>query len=133
MHHHTHKITPLTTDRAPAPVGPYSQGVKAGRLVFVSGQIPLDPSTGKMVEGSFEDRVERALLNALAVVEEAGASLENVVKVTVYLKNMSLFPRFNKVYESVFRGHRPARAVVGVSDLPGGADIEVEMIAFMED
>ncbi len=132
-HPHRHRIEKVTTPEAPSPVGPYSQGIKAGRLIFVSGQIPLDPRTGKMVEGDFKKRAERALLNALAIVEAAGGSLDSVVKVTVYLRDINRFPEFNEVYEKVMQGRRPTRAVVGVSGLPAGADIEVEMIAFLED
>ncbi len=121
----------VSTDRAPKPVGPYSQGVVAGCFLFVSGQIPLDPATGRIVEGSFEDRVRRALENLKAVVEAAGASLRDVVKVTVYIKDMRLFDRFNAVYREYFPEDPPARAVVEVSDLPRGADVEVEAVAYV--
>ncbi len=112
-------------------MGPYSQGVVAGCFLFVSGQIPLDPATGRIVEGSFEDRVRRALENLKAVVEAAGASLRDVVKVTVYIKDMRLFDRFNAVYREYFPEDPPARAVVEVSDLPRGADVEVEAVAYV--
>lgn len=119
------------TEKAPKPVGPYSQGVKAGGFLFVAGQIPIDPSTGRIVEGSFEDKVRRVLENVKAVVEAAGGSLDNVVKVTVYLKDISLFDRFNKVYAEYFPRNPPARVVVEVSNLPKGVELEVEAIAYI--
>jgi len=131
--HHSHKIEKVSTPKAPQPVGPYSQGIKAGRLIFVSGQIPLDPETGRMVEGDFKARARRALENALAVVEAAGGRLENIVKVTVYLTDLERAGEFNHVYEEFMGNHRPARALVGVARLPAGADVEVEMMAFLED
>jgi len=119
------------TEKAPKPVGPYSQGVKAGGFLFVAGQIPIDPSTDRIVEGSFEDKVRRVLENVKAVVEAAGGSLDNVVKVTVYLKDISLFDRFNKVYAEYFPRNPPARVVVEVSNLPKGVELEVEAIAYI--
>jgi 2-iminobutanoate/2-iminopropanoate deaminase len=119
------------TDRAPAPVGPYSQAILAGGWLFISGQIPIDPSTGRMVEGSFEDKVRRVLENIKAIVEAAGGTLDNIVKVTVYLKDISLFDRFNRVYSEYFGENPPARVVVEVSNLPKGADLEVEAIAYL--
>ena len=119
------------TSRAPKPVGPYSQGVVAGCFLFVSGQIPLDPETGEIVKGEFEDRVRRVLENVKAIVEAAGASLRDVVKVTVYLRDIGLFDRFNRVYQEFFREDPPARVVVEVSNLPKGVDVEVEAIAYV--
>ncbi len=121
------------TDRAPKPVGPYSQGVKVGCFLFVSGQIPLDPETGKLVEGDFEEKARRVLENVKAVVEAAGGSLGDIVKVTVYMRDLSLFQEFNRVYSEYFRDHKPARAVVGVASLPLGVDLEVEAIAYVCD
>ena len=121
----------ILTDRAPKPVGPYSQGVLAGCTLYVAGQIPLDPKTGRLVDGSFEDRVRRALENVKAIVEDAGGSMGDIVKVTVFLRDMSLFQRFNEVYASFFKNSPPARSTVEVSSLPGGADIEVEAIAYL--
>lgn len=115
---------------APKPIGPYSQGVRAGCLLFVSGQIPLDPSTGSLVQGDFKARARRALENLRAVVEAAGASMDSVVKVTVYLTDIKRFSEFNEVYRDYFREPYPARAVVGVSSLPGGADVEVEAVVY---
>jgi len=119
------------TPRAPRPIGPYSQGVIAGCFLFVAGQIPLDPETGSLVEGDFKARVRRVLENVKAVVEAAGGSLRDVVKVTVYLRDIRLFQEFNEVYSEYFRENPPARAVVEVSSLPRGSDVEVEAIAYL--
>ncbi len=119
------------TPSAPKPIGPYSQGVVAGCFLFISGQIPLDPVTGAIVEGDFKTRVRRVLDNVKAVVEAAGGSLRDVVKVTVYLRDLSLFQEFNNVYQEYFPENPPARAVVGVSSLPRNVDIEVEAIAYL--
>ena len=121
----------IVTPKAPKPVGPYSQGVVAGCFLFVSGQIPLDPETGELVGGSFEDRVRRVLENVKAVVEAAGGTLRDVVKVTVYLRDIGLFERFNRVYAEYFPEEPPARVVVEVSRLPKDVDLEVEAIAYL--
>jgi 2-iminobutanoate/2-iminopropanoate deaminase len=119
---------------APEPVGPYSQAVRCGRLVFASGQIPLDPATGELVAGEIEDRTRQVLKNLSAVLAEAGASLDRVVKTTVYLTDLSLFPRMNAVYAEHFTGDpSPARATVGVAALPLGADVEVDAVAVLPD
>jgi 2-iminobutanoate/2-iminopropanoate deaminase len=119
------------TDKAPKPVGPYSQAVLVNGWLFIAGQIPLDPATGKMVEGSFEDKARRVLENIKAIVEAAGGSLRDVVKVTVYLRDISLFERFNKVYSEYFSEEPPARVVVEVSNLPKNAEVEVEAVAYI--
>lgn len=116
---------------APAPVGPYSQAVKAGCFLFISGQIPLDPQTGSMIEGDFKAKVRRAMDNVKAIVEAAGGTMDKIVKVTVFLKDVSLFKEFNEVYASYFSSARPARSTVEVSSLPRGAEIEVEAIAYL--
>ncbi len=121
----------IYTDKAPKPVGPYSQAVLVNGWLFIAGQIPLDPSTGRMVEGSFEDKVRRVLENIKAIVEAAGGTLKDIVKVTVYLRDISLFDRFNKVYSEYFSEDPPARVVVEVSRLPKDSDIEVEAIAYI--
>ncbi len=121
----------VQSDSAPKPVGPYSQAVRAGCLVFVSGQIPLDPATGRVVEGGFRERARRALQNVMAILEAAGLGPEDVVKVTVYLTDISRFQEFNEVYKEFFRGPvYPARAVVQVAALPLGVDVEVEAVAY---
>ncbi len=118
------------TDKAPKPIGPYSQGVVAGCFLFVSGQIPIDPATGRLVTGSFEEQVRRVLENVKAIVEAAGASLKDVVKITVYLRDISRFEEFNKIYAEYFGEEPPARVVVEVSRLPRDVDLEVEAIAY---
>ncbi len=123
----------VQTDKAPKPIGPYSQAVRAGSMLFVSGQIPIDPETGKLVQGSFKDKARRALMNLVSIVEASGGSIENIVKVTVYLTDISRFPEFNQVYEDIMKGHKPARAVIGVASLPAGAEIEVEAIAILNE
>jgi len=119
----------VRTDKAPKAVGPYSQAVVSGNFVFVSGQIPLDPETGKMVEGGIEEKTRRVLENVSAVLESVGLSLKNVVKVTVFITDLSNFEKVNKVYSKFFGDHKPARSFVEVSALPKGAEIEIEVIA----
>jgi len=119
----------VRTDKAPKAVGPYSQAVVSGNFVFVSGQIPLDPETGKMVEGDIEEKTKRVLENVSAVLESVGLSLKNVVKVTVFITDLSNFEKVNKVYSKFFGDHKPARSFVEVSALPKGAEIEIEVIA----
>lgn len=120
------------TERAPRPIGPYSQGVLGeGKLLFVSGQIPIDPESGELVRGSIEQQARRAIENLLAIVEAAGGSAENVVKVTVYLRDINDYAKFNQVYEEYFSKSKPARAVVEVSGLPKGVDVEIEAIALL--
>ncbi|MFK7896365.1 MAG: Rid family detoxifying hydrolase [Myxococcota bacterium] len=120
----------VRTDAAPAPVGPYSQGIKTGDMVFVSGQIPLDPETGVKVEGEIEAETRQVLANLRAVLEAAGSSMEHVIKATVYLTDLSLFPRVNAVYAEAFNSDpAPARVTVGVAALPLGAAVEIDAIA----
>jgi 2-iminobutanoate/2-iminopropanoate deaminase len=114
---------------APAAIGPYSQGVRSGGLLFCSGQIPLDPATGKMVEGGISEQTERVLRNLEAVLSAGGASLSSVLKTTVYLVDLADFPAMNAVYGRFFPGDPPARATVEVSKLPAGARVEIEAIA----
>jgi 2-iminobutanoate/2-iminopropanoate deaminase len=126
----TTRQTEIRTDEAPAPVGPYSQAIRCNDLVFVSGQIPLDPKTGKIVGGEIEDETRQVLSNLKAVLEASGASLASVVKATVYLTDMSVFPRVNAIYaESFDSDPAPARATVEVSALPLGAHVEIDAIA----
>ena len=120
----------VRTEAAPAPVGPYSQGIRSGNLVFASGQIPLDPATGEKVEGEIEDEARQVLANLKAVLEAGGSSMDRVVKATVYLTDLSLFPRVNAVYAEAFSADpAPARVTVGVSALPLGAQVEIDAIA----
>ncbi len=123
--------TEIRTDAAPAPVGPYSQAIRLGDLIFVSGQIPLDPKTGEIVSGEIEEQTRQVLRNLKAVLEAADSDLSRVVKATVYLTDMSLFPRINAVYAEAFDADpAPARATVEVSALPLGAHVEIDAIAF---
>lgn len=115
---------------APAPVGPYSQGLVHGDLVFVSGQIPLDPESGQLVEGDIEAQAKRVFANLRAVLEAAGSSMDRVLRMAIYLTDLSTFPRVNRIYESQFsRDPKPARTTLGVAALPLGAAIEVDAIA----
>jgi 2-iminobutanoate/2-iminopropanoate deaminase len=120
----------VSSNGAPAPVGPYSQAISHAGWVFASGQIPLDPSTGARVEGDIEAQTERVIANLAAVLEAAGSSLANVVKTTVYVTDLALFARINAVYARHFTGDPPpARATVQVAALPLGAAIEIDAIA----
>ena len=120
----------IRTADAPAPVGPYSQAIRSGDVVYVSGQIPLDPATGEKVEGEIEDEARQVLANLKAVLEAAGSGMDRVVKATVYLTDLSLFPRVNAVYAEAFDSDpAPARVTVGVAALPLGAQVEIDAIA----
>lgn len=117
------------TEKAPAAIGPYSQAVQAGPWLFVSGQIPLEPETGRMVGDDFEAQARQALQNIQAVLNAAGYGMNDVVAVDVFLIDLGLFQTFNALYEKAFGAHKPARAVVQVSALPRGAQIEIKCIA----
>ena len=123
------KRTVVATDQAPAAVGPYSQAIRAGKLVFTAGQIPIDPATGKLVEGDIQVQTRRVLQNLQAVLEAAGTSLANVVKTTVFLQDMGNFKAMNEVYAEFFTQDPPARSAVQAAALPLGVDIEIEAIA----
>jgi 2-iminobutanoate/2-iminopropanoate deaminase len=118
----------LTKD-APQPIGPYSQGIKAGGFVFASGQIALDPATGKLVEGDIKIQTERVLKNLSAILAAAGSSMERAVRTTVFLKNISDFPAMNEVYGHFFPNAPPSRSTVGVAALPRDALVEIDVIA----
>ena len=121
--------TVVATDKAPGAIGPYSQAIKVGNLVFTAGQIPLDPATGKLVEGDITAQAEQVMKNLQAVVEAAGSSLGQVVKTTCFLTNLDDFAAFNEVYGSYFSENRPARSTVQAARLPAGASVEVECVA----
>jgi 2-iminobutanoate/2-iminopropanoate deaminase len=126
-------VEPVHSENAPAPVGPYSQAVAHAGLVFASGQIPLDPRTGKLVPGEIEAQTERVIANLSAVLAAAGSSLARVVKTTVYVTDLALFARINSVYARHFTGRvPPARATVQVAALPLGAAIEIDAIAITD-
>lgn len=119
----------LHTDKAPAAIGPYSQAIEVNGMVFASGQIPLDPATGNVVEGGIKEQTRQALTNAKAIMEAAGLSLANVVKTTVFMVDMADFAAMNEVYSTFFTEPYPARSAVAVKALPKGVLVEVECIA----
>jgi 2-iminobutanoate/2-iminopropanoate deaminase len=119
----------VNTAAAPAAIGPYSQAVIVNGLLFTAGQIPLDPRTGQMIEGGIEEQTERVMRNLTAVLEEAGTDWSRVVKTTVYLQDMSDFPRVNEIYARVVGDARPARSTVQVSALPRAALVEIDAVA----
>ena len=118
----------ISTNKAPAAIGPYSQAVKAGEFLYVSGQIPVDPSTGKVPE-TIQDQARQALENLRCVVEASGSTMGDVVKVTVFLTDMGAFPEVNAVYGEFFSEPYPARSCIGASALPKGVKIEIDAVA----
>jgi 2-iminobutanoate/2-iminopropanoate deaminase len=121
--------TVVSTDQAPGAIGPYSQAIIAGELVFCSGQLPLDPGSGQLLTGSIEDQTRRVLDNLRAVLEEAGSSLKHVVKTTIFLADMNDFANVNAAYAEYFEQEPPARSTVQVARLPRDARVEIEAIA----
>lgn len=121
----------IHTDLAPAAIGTYSQAVLAGNTLYVSGQIPLDPATGELVQGDIAARVRRCFQSLEAILEAAGGSVAEVVKVTVYLTDLSVFPVVNQVMSELFEAPYPARAAVQVAALPRGVDVEVDAVALL--
>ena len=119
----------IATNNAPGAIGPYSQAVVTGNMLFTSGQIPLDPATGELVGGDIAAQVDRVCKNLGAVLEAAGSSFENVVKTTCFLKNMEDFSLFNEIYSQYFKDHKPARSCFAVAQLPKDALVEIEVIA----
>ena len=119
----------ISTSKAPAAIGPYSQAIQVGNLVFASGQIPIDPATGNFVAGGVKEQASQSLTNVKAILEEAGLSLDNVVKTTVFLADMNDFADVNAVYAEFFAEPYPARSAVAVKTLPKGALVEIEVIA----
>jgi reactive intermediate/imine deaminase len=118
----------IHSDHAPAAIGPYSQAIRTGQLVFLSGQIPLDPVTMEIVDGDFESRARRVFANLKAVAEEAGGDLDKIVKLTIYLTDLGNFAAVNSVMADYFKEPYPARAALGVASLPKGADVEAEAV-----
>ena len=119
----------ISTNQAPAAIGPYSQAIQVGNLVFASGQIPIDPATGNFVPGGVKEQARQLLTNVKAILEEAGLTLDNVVKTTVFLADMNDFADVNAVYAEFFAEPYPARSAVAVKALPKGALVEIEVIA----
>jgi len=122
----------IISKKVPAAIRPYSPALKIGNLVFVSGQLPIDPVNGKIVEEEIEVQVKRSLENLKAVLESYSIGMENVVKTTIFLKDMNNFSRINKIYSEYFTGQFPARSCVEVARLPKDAAIEIEAIAFCD-
>lgn len=125
-------VNVIKNDKAPGAVGPYSQGIKAGNILFASGQIALNPETGKLVGGGVTAEATQCMKNVGALLEAAGMTYDNVVKTTVYITNMSYFGAVNAVYGEYFKNNLPARSCVAVAELPKGASVEVEVTAYAE-
>jgi len=123
----------IHTDQAPAAIGTYSQAVRAGNTVYLSGQIPLDPASMSLVDGPFESSARQVFRNLQAVARAAGADLQDIVRLTVYLTDMQQFPRVNAVMAEFFSEPYPARAAIGVKELPKGAQVEVDAILVLPD
>jgi 2-iminobutanoate/2-iminopropanoate deaminase len=119
----------ISTTKAPAAIGPYSQAIQVGNLVYTSGQIPIDPTTGNFVEGGIKEQTRQSLTNVKAILEEAGLSMADVVKTTVFMADMNDFADMNSVYAEFFAEPYPARSAVAVKTLPKGALVEIEVVA----
>lgn len=124
-------LRPLSTEKAPAAVGPYSQGMKAENIIFTSGQLAIDPTTGEICTGDIQKETRMCLESVKAILETAHANLNNIVKVTIFVTDMGNFSLINEVYAEYFTDHKPARSLVEVSKLPKGGDIEIEAIAII--
>jgi 2-iminobutanoate/2-iminopropanoate deaminase len=124
---------PIFTSEAPAAIGPYSQAVRTGRLLFCSGQIPLDPKSGEIVSGDIATQTRRVLDNIAAILRKEGLTFDNVVKTTIFLTNLGDFQTVNEIYGSHFKQDPPARSTIQVSALPRGANVEIEVIAAAAD
>lgn len=122
----------ISTNNAPAAIGPYSQATRLGSMVFTSGMLPTVPATGQIAEGGVQEQARQSLENLKAVLEAAGTRLENVLKATVFIKDMNDFPKINEVYASYFTSNQPARSCVEVARLPKDVLVEIEAIAFIE-
>lgn len=122
----------ISTTNAPGAIGPYSQGIRYGNLLFVSGQTPLNPKTGKIVEGDVQAQTRQCLENIKAILEAAGTCLDNVLKTTVFIKDMNSFGKVNEIYAQYFSKNQPARSCVEVARLPMDVLVEIEVIAYIE-
>jgi 2-iminobutanoate/2-iminopropanoate deaminase len=122
---------PLSTSNAPAAIGPYSQAIRAGGFLFVSGQIPLDPATGQLVTGGIADQTRRVLDNLGAILTAAGSSFDDVVKTGVYLADMGEFAAMNEIYATYFKSPAPARATIQAARLPRDVRVEIDLIAYV--
>ena len=121
--------TVISTTNAPAAIGPYSQAIRVGNIIFTSGQIPIDPATGSFVEGGIKEQTRQSLLNVKAILNEAGTTMDHVIKTTVFMADMNDFAEMNSVYSEFFYTPYPARSAVAVKTLPKGALVEIEVIA----
>ncbi|MDR7870259.1 MAG: RidA family protein [Tissierellaceae bacterium] len=121
----------VATKKAPGAVGPYSQAIKAGNMIFTSGQLHINPENGELIKGDIQAQTKQSLENVKAILEEAGATLEDVVKTTVFLTDISKFGLVNEVYGEYFSNHKPARSCVAVKELPLGGEVEIEVIAII--
>ncbi len=119
----------INTNNAPAPIGPYNQAVEYGNMLFISGQIPIDPKTGNLVEGDIKDETTQVMENLKAILTEAGLDFSNILKTTIFLMDMGQFPQVNEVYGKYFTTDAPARETVQVSGLPKGVKVEISMVA----
>ncbi|MDD2736446.1 MAG: RidA family protein [Desulfuromonadaceae bacterium] len=126
------KLEIISTDKSPAAIGPYSQAVKCGNILFCSGQIPLDPDTGELVAGDITAQAERVMNNIAAMLSAAGAGFDDVIKTTIFLVDMADFAAVNEVYGSRFSSHKPARSTIAVKSLPRNALLEIEVIASLK-
>jgi len=119
----------INTEKAPAPIGPYSQAVKAGGFLYISGQVAINPATNELIKGGVKEEAQQVMKNLQAILDEAKLTFEHVVKTTIFLTDMSLFAEVNEVYGSYFNGDYPARETVAVKGLPKAVNVEISMIA----
>jgi 2-iminobutanoate/2-iminopropanoate deaminase len=124
-------ISAVSTESAPKALGPYSQAIRAGQFLFVSGQVPIDPGTGALVQGSIREQTERVFLNIAEILKAGGASFQHVVRTTVYLADLGDFAAMNDVYATFFTAPQPARSTIQAARLPRDARLEVDVIAFL--
>ncbi|MCR2044987.1 RidA family protein [Anaerosalibacter massiliensis] len=121
----------ISTNKAPAAIGPYSQAMKTGNMIFTSGQLGINPETGEFVNDNIQEETRQSLKNLMAIMEEAGGTFKDIVKVTIFIKDMENFSKINEVYEEYFSTHKPARSCVEISRLPKNGNVEVEAIAII--
>jgi|UniRef100_A0A7V5XZ50 2-iminobutanoate/2-iminopropanoate deaminase len=121
----------IYTDKAPRPIGPYSQAIKFGKLIFLSGQIGIDPNTNELVKGGIEAETKQIFENIINILKTQNANLDNVLKVNIYLKNLADFPKVNEIYQNYFKENFPARTTIGGVSLPKDALIEIDVIAYL--
>lgn len=123
--------TYVSTNKAPKAIGPYSQGIKTGNMIFTSGQLGVNPKTGEFVNNNIEEETNQSLENLKSIIEEAGGTLEDIVKVTIFITSMENFSKINKIYGDFFGSHKPARSCIEISKLPNDGNVEIEAIAIV--